>query len=101
MKKSFAKKQKFKMLVTKEGHVLSYKHNFKQRAIQVQAQFRFEFPQRPPLRKIAIQKNVLKYEKDGTYLNLNKTRFGARITVRTEDDGIAVVQQSLEMTKIN
>ena len=70
---------------------LSYKHNFKQRAIQVQAQFRFAFPQHPAPSKIAIQKNVLKYQKDVTCLNLNKTRSGTRITVRTEDN-ITIVQ---------
>ena len=42
---------------------LSYKHNFKERAIQIQAQLRFVFPQRPPPSKIAIQKkNVLRYQ---------------------------------------
>ena len=43
------------MLVTKERYVFIIQHNFKQRTIQVQAQFRFAFPQRPPPSKIAIQ----------------------------------------------
>ena len=55
---------------------LSYKHNFKKRVIQVQTQFRFAFPQTPPASKTAIQKNVLKYQKDGTCLNLNKMKSG-------------------------
>ena len=88
------------MLVTKEGYALSYKHNFKNWAVQVQAQFRLAFPQRPPPSKIAIQKNVLNYQKDDTCLNLNNTRSGTMITVRTEDDDITVVQQSLEMMKV-
>ena len=49
-------------------------NSFKQRDIQVQAQFRFSFPQRPPASEIAFQKNVSKYQKDVTCLNLNKTR---------------------------
>ena len=81
--------------------LLSYKHNFKKRATQVQAQFKFPFPQRSPPSKIAIQKNVLKYQKDGTCLNLNKTRSGTWITVMTEDDDITVVQQSLEKIKVS
>ena len=81
--------------------LLSYKHNFKKQAIQVQTQFRFAFPQRLSPSKIAIQKNVLKYQKDGTCLNLNKTRSGTRISVRTEDDDITAVQQSLEMMKVS
>ena len=73
---------------------LSYKHNFKQKAIQIQAQLRFVFPQRPS--KIAIQKkNVLKYQNYGTCLNFKKARSGAVVKVRTEY--ITVVQQSLEM----
>ena len=64
-------------------------------AIQVQA-----FLQHPPTTKIAIQKNVLKYHKDGICLYLNKTSSGTRITVKTEDN-IAVVQQSLEMMKVS
>ena len=34
----------------------SIKHYFKQRTIQIQAQFRFLFPQRPRKSKIAIRK---------------------------------------------
>ena len=79
---------------------LSYKHNFKQTAVQIQVQFRFAFLQYPPPSKRAIQKNVLKYQKDGTCLNLNNTRSGTRITVRTEDN-ITVAQQSLEMMKVS
>ena len=70
---------------------LSYKHNLKKSAIQVLEQFRFAFSQHPPPSKIAIQKNVLKYLKDDTCLNLNETRSGTRITVRREDT-ITVVQ---------
>ena len=54
----------------------------------------------PPPSKIAIPKNALKYQKDGACLNLNKTRSGMRITVRTEDDDITVVEQSLEMMTV-
>ena len=79
---------------------LSYKHNFKQRAIQVQEQFNFSFLQYPSPSKTAIQKNVLKYQRDVTCLNLNKTRSGTRITIRREDN-ITVVQQSLEMMKVS
>ena len=79
---------------------LPYKHNFKQRAIQVQEQFKFAFPQHPSPSKTAIQNNVLKYQKDVTYLNLNKTRSGTRITIRREDN-MTVVQQSLEMMKVS
>ena len=60
----------------------------------------FAFLQCPSPSKTAIQKNVLKYQKDDTFLNLNKTRSGTRITVRTEDN-ITVVQQSLEMMKVS
>ena len=35
---------------------LSYKLNFKQRSVQLQAQFRFAFPQHLPPSKVAIQK---------------------------------------------
>ena len=79
---------------------LSYKHNFNKRAIQVQGQFRFAFFQHPPPIKIAIPKNVLKYQKDVTCLNLNKTKSGTRTTVRTVDN-ITVAQQSLEMMKVS
>ena len=53
---------------------LSYKHSFKERAFQVQVQFRFALLQSPPPSTIAIQKYVLKYQEDDTCLNLNKTR---------------------------
>ena len=79
---------------------MSYKHVFKQRAIQVQEQFRFVFPQHPPPSEIVIQKNVFKCQKGVTCLNLNKTRSGTKITVRRKDN-ITVVQQSLEMMKVS
>ena len=68
--------------------------------IQVPTQFMFSFPQRPPPTKIANQKKFLKYQKFGRCLNLNKTRSGTRIMVRTEGN-ITVVQQSLEMIKVS
>ena len=49
LKKKFCKKQK-------KGRILSYKHDFKQGAIQVQVKFRFAFFWHLPSSKIAIQK---------------------------------------------
>ena len=62
------------MLVTKERYVFIVQTSFKERAFQVQVQFRFVLLQSPPPSKTAIQKYVLKYQEDDTCLNLNKTR---------------------------
>ena len=75
-------------------------HSFKQRAIQIPTQFRFALLQHPPASKIAIQKNILKYQKNGTRLNLDKMRSVTRFMVRMEDN-ITVGQQSLEMIKVS
>ena len=53
---------------------------------QVQDLFEQHFPDRHPPSKPAIWKNVRKYRKDGTCLNLNKGRSGRRKVIRTAEN---------------
>ena len=62
---------------------------------QVQTKFRTLFSERLPPNKTTIRKNVKKYERDDTYLNMNKGRSGRRITTRTQEN-IEAVRQALE-----
>lgn len=56
--------------------------------------FRNHFPDKDPPSKSTIFRNVDKYSRDGTSLNLNKQRSGRPRTVRTQEN-IEVVRQTL------
>ena len=60
---------------------------------QVQTKFRTLLPERWPLNKTTIWKNVKKYERDDTPLNTNKWRSERRINAWTEENIEAVRRQ--------
>ena len=62
---------------------------------EVANRFGERFPERPVPVKSTIWKNVRKYQREGTSLNLNKGRSGRRRTART-DDNIRAVQELLD-----
>ena len=62
---------------------------------QVQTKFRTLFPECFPRNKTTLWKNVKKYVRDDTPLNVNKGRSGRRITTRTQEN-IHAVWQALE-----
>lgn len=66
--------------------------------LTVQKLFREKFPDREPPYKATIWKNVAKYRKNGTSLNLNKTNSGRRRTARTQEN-IEAVRKLLNESK--
>ena len=62
---------------------------------EVANRFGERFPEHPVPVKSTIWKNVRKYQREGTSLNLNKGRSGRRRTART-DDNIRAVQELLD-----
>ena len=84
------------MQLTMEQRIFIAKSYYKTKSYnQFQTKFRTLFPERLPLNKTTIRKNVKKYEKDGTYLNMNKGRSGRRITTRTQEN-IETVREALD-----
>ena len=61
---------------------------------EVREAFARRFPNRNAPPKKTIYKNVLKYQQNGTSLNLNKGRSGRRVSVRTPDN-IQLVRDAL------
>ena len=57
---------------------------------QVQTKFRSLFSELLPPNKTTIRKSVRKYEKDRTFLNMNKERSRRRTTIRTQENIEAV-----------
>ena len=71
------------MQLTREQRIFIVKSYYETKSCnQVQTKFRTLCPERLRPNKTTIRKNVRKYERDGTSLNMNKGRSGRRITTR-------------------
>ena len=73
------------LTVEQRTFVVKKFHEFKSYVAVIEA-FRQQFPGRNPPSKSTIQRNVRKYDDNGTSHNLNKDRSGRRKTVRTQQN---------------
>ena len=84
------------MQLTMEERIFIVKSYYETKSYnQVQTKLRTLFPERLLPNKTTIRKNVKKYERDGTSLNMNKGISRRRITTRTQEN-IEVIRQAVE-----
>ncbi|KAF2344017.1 Protein of unknown function DUF4817 [Trinorchestia longiramus] len=83
------------MQLTKEQRIFIVEKHFQAKSFQqVILSFQEHFPERQPLTKMTIWRNITRYRTEETSLNLNKDRSGRKRTGRSEEN-VRIVQGAL------